>query len=322
MAGGRDDIGVEVDGHVAVVEIRRPPNNFFDVALIGGLADAIESLGRRRLPRRRAGQRGPPLLRRRRLRRRPRQPRRGGPHLYEMAIRLFEQPLPIVAAVQGAAIGGGFGLAMAADFRVAAPEARFAANFARLGFHHGFGLSVTLPLVAGHQAALDLLYTGRRIDGDEALRLGRRRPPRAADELRDAALALAGEIAASAPLAVRSIRETMRGHLAGRGPRPRWPGSGPSRTGWRRRRTGARAWRRWPSGARRCSRGSERSRRSRCGRLGSACRGTPRPRAKRVEAEGWTGHGHRRLAVPVRRPLRRLPRWPARRRRRSSWRRR
>lgn len=214
MTGGTGDVGVEREGTVAVVEIRRPPNNFFDVELIAGIADAVDELatdgcravvlaseGRHFCAgadfgggRERSG---------------------GGPHLYEMAIRLFEQPIPIVAAVQGAAIGGGFGLAMAADFRVAGPDARFAANFARLGFHHGFGLSVTLPLVVGHQAALELLYTGRRIDGDEALRLGVADRLVATGEVRAAATALAGEIAASAPLAVRSIRQTMRGHLAG-----------------------------------------------------------------------------------------------------------
>ena len=215
MTGGTDDVGVERDGHVAVVEIRRPPNNFFDVDLIGGIADAVDDLaagGCRAVVLASEGrhfcagadfgggrERGAG----------------GGPHLYEMAVRLFEQPIPIVAAVQGAAIGGGFGLAMAADFRLAAPEARFAANFARLGFHHGFGLSVTLPLVAGHQTALELLYTGRRIDGEEAVRLGIADRLVPADELRDAAVALATEIATSAPLAVRSIRETMRGHLAG-----------------------------------------------------------------------------------------------------------
>ena len=80
--------------------------------------------------------------------------------------------MPIVAAVQGAAIGGGLGLALAADFRVAAPEARFAANFARLGFHHGFALSVTLPRAVGAQQAAELLYTGARIGGEEALRIG------------------------------------------------------------------------------------------------------------------------------------------------------
>ena len=65
--------------------------------------------------------------------------------------------------MQGAAIGGGLGLACSADFRVASPEARFSANFARLGFHHGFGLSVTLPGIVGNQRALELLYTGRRV---------------------------------------------------------------------------------------------------------------------------------------------------------------
>jgi 2-(1,2-epoxy-1,2-dihydrophenyl)acetyl-CoA isomerase len=209
------DVGVDVDGHVAVIEIRRPPNNFFDVVLIGAIADALDELA--------AGDCRAVVLasqgrhfcagadfgggRRNDV---------SGPHLYEMAIRLFEQPLPIVAAVQGAAIGGGFGLAMAADFRVASPEARFAANFARLGFHHGFGLSVTLPLVTGHQAALDMLYTGRRVDGDEALRLGLADRLVAGDELRPAAVDLAVEIAGSAPLAVRSIRQTMRGDLAGK----------------------------------------------------------------------------------------------------------
>jgi 2-(1,2-epoxy-1,2-dihydrophenyl)acetyl-CoA isomerase len=206
------DVGVEVDGHVAVIEIRRPPNNFFDVVLIGAIADALEELA--------AGDCRVAVL--------ASQGRHfcagadfgghraegRGPHLYEMAIRLFEQPLPIVAAVQGAAIGGGFGLAMAADFRVASPEARFSANFARLGFHHGFGLTVTLPLVAGHQVALDLLYTGRRVGGDEALRLGLADRLVATDEVRPAALDLATEIAGSAPLAVQSIRQTMRGDLA------------------------------------------------------------------------------------------------------------
>src|SRR5713226_9146465 len=92
--------------------------------------------------------------------------------LYREAVRLFAAELPVVAAVQGAAVGGGLGLACSADFRVAAPQARFAANFARLGFHHGFALTATLPAVVGQQHALDLLYTGRRIDGNEAHRLG------------------------------------------------------------------------------------------------------------------------------------------------------
>lgn len=199
------------------MEIRRPPNNFFDTDLIRDLAEALERLaddGECRVVVlcsegkhfcaganfSSADPRGGT--------------QREGEHLYDVAIRLFEQPLPIVAVVQGAAIGGGLGLALAADFRVACSEARFSANFARLGFHHGFGLSVTLPVVVGHQRSLELLYTGRRIDGDEALRIGLcdRLVPLA--DVRSAAMALAEDIAGSAPLAVRSIRKTMRGHIA------------------------------------------------------------------------------------------------------------
>jgi 2-(1,2-epoxy-1,2-dihydrophenyl)acetyl-CoA isomerase len=135
--------------------------------------------------------------------------------LYDNAVRMFAARIPVVAAVQGAAIGGGLGVALSADFRVASPESRFAANFARLGFHHGFGLTVTLPLVVGHQAALDMLYTGRRVKGEEAHAIGLADRLVEAERLRDEAHTLAAEIAGSAPLAVRSIRHTMRGYLAG-----------------------------------------------------------------------------------------------------------
>jgi enoyl-CoA hydratase/carnithine racemase len=136
--------------------------------------------------------------------------------LYAEAVRLFEAETPIVAAVQGAAIGGGLGLALMADFRVACPEARFAANFARLGFHHGFGLTVTLPALVGQQAALNMLLTGRRVKGEEAVALGLCDELVPLAEVRPAATALAHEIAVSAPLAVRSIRQTMRAGLAER----------------------------------------------------------------------------------------------------------
>src|SRR5205814_9260101 len=126
---------------------------------------------------------------------------------YAQAVRLFVAATPVVAAVQGAAIGGGLGLALSADFRVASPSSRFPANFARLGIHHGFGMTVTLPAVVGMQAALDLLYTGRRVKGDQAHALGLCDRLVADGELRDAAHVLAAEIAASAPLAVRSIRQ-------------------------------------------------------------------------------------------------------------------
>lgn len=136
--------------------------------------------------------------------------------LYAATVRLFRTRKPIVAAIQGAAIGGGLGLSLAADFRVAAPEARLSANFARLGFHQGFGLSVTLPALVGQQMAARLLYTGRRVGGAEAVRIGLADELAPLDGLLDAATAFAVEIAGSAPLAVESIRATLRGDLADR----------------------------------------------------------------------------------------------------------
>src|SRR5205807_9803801 len=91
---------------------------------------------------------------------------------YEQAVRLVGARKPVVAAVQGAAVGGGLGVALSADFRVASPESRFSANFARLGIHHGFGLTVTLPLVVGHQRAIELPYTGVRLPGEQAHAIG------------------------------------------------------------------------------------------------------------------------------------------------------
>jgi enoyl-CoA hydratase/carnithine racemase len=131
-------------------------------------------------------------------------------HLYKEAIRLFRTRKPIIAAVQGPAIGGGLGLACMADFRVTCAEGRFSANFTRLGFHPGFGLTATLPRLVGQQMAAMLFYTGRRIGGEEAVRIGLADQLVPLAEVRSAAQALAAEIAQSAPLAVLSTRETMR----------------------------------------------------------------------------------------------------------------
>jgi enoyl-CoA hydratase/carnithine racemase len=110
-------------------------------------------------------------------------------------------------------VGGGLGLALAADFRVATPDTRFRCNFAKLGFHQGFGISVSLPLVVGHQRALELLYTGGEVRGDAALEIGLADRVVAPDELRGTARAFAAEIATAGPLAVPAIKQTMRGGL-------------------------------------------------------------------------------------------------------------
>lgn len=133
---------------------------------------------------------------------------------YAQALRLFHTRKPMVAAVQGAAIGAGVGLALVADFRVASPEARLSVNFTRLGLHPGFGLSYTLPRLIGMQHATRLFYTGERIDGAAALRLGLVDELVPNDDLVARALALATDIALSAPGAVQTTRETLRSGFA------------------------------------------------------------------------------------------------------------
>ncbi len=129
---------------------------------------------------------------------------------YRQAMRLFRTAKPIVAAVHGAAVGAGVGLALAADFRVTSRDARFSVNFNRLGFHPGFGLSVTLLRLIGEQQAALLFYRGRRIDG---ARRGDRPGRRARrDWRRTGAGPRAGAgIAISAPLAVRDPRHARQG---------------------------------------------------------------------------------------------------------------
>ncbi len=141
---------------------------------------------------------------------------RDGGHLYIEAVRIFRNKKPIVAAVQGAAIGGGLGLAMSADFRVTCPEARFAANFTRLGFHPGFGLTVTLPDAIGRTNAELMFYTSRRVTGEQALAMGLASVLVPQEQVREAALSLAREIAECSPLGLLSTRATMRGALADR----------------------------------------------------------------------------------------------------------
>lgn len=212
------DVVTDLQNRVGTVELRRPPNNFFDLALIREIGDAFDAFDRddgcRAIVLAAEGKAfcaGADFANR---------PATGaaaegsGKHLYKEAVRLFRAKKPIIAAVHGAAVGGGLGLACMADFRVTCQEARFSANFARLGFHPGFGLTATLPRLVGAQKAALLFYTGRRVPGDEAVAIGLADLLVPQAEVRGAALALAREIAASSPLAVVSMRETLRRGLA------------------------------------------------------------------------------------------------------------
>jgi len=220
------DIGIEKTGHVALVEIRRPPNNFFDIPLIKDIASAFESFDQdidiRAIVLAAQGKAfcaganfgdGATLDKEGR---RPGEPMPGVQSLYIEGNRLFRTKKPIIAAVHGAAVGGGLGLAMVADFRVTCPEARFSANFTRLGFHPGFGLTVTLPEVIGKTKAALMFYTSRRVPGDEAYAWGLADVLVPQAEVRAAALKLAAEIAENSPLGLVATRNSMRGDLADR----------------------------------------------------------------------------------------------------------
>lgn len=204
------------EGHVAILEFSRPPLNFFDIELIQALVEVLRHLdqdpacrvvvlqaggstfcagadfaGGNNLP-------DADLPRR----------------LYAEAIQMFRTRKPLIVVVEGAAVGGGLGLALVGDFRVTSEKARFSANFNRLGIHQGFGISVTLPRLVGEQMAALLIATGRRIDGREAVRIGLADVLAEVGQERQAAFELAREIAESAPLAVMSSRGTLRRGLA------------------------------------------------------------------------------------------------------------
>lgn len=212
-----NDIAINIAGNLAHIEIQRPPNNFFDYLLIEQIADAYEELdevsecrviilssqGKNFCAGANFGQDEDMLD-------------KSVPYakLYAQAVRLFKTRKPVIAVIQGAAIGGGLGLALSADFRIACAEARFSANFAKLGFHPGFGSSVTLPRVIGTQKAMDMLYTARRVGGQEAFEIGLADKLTTKENLIKVAEEFGSEIASSAPMAVESIRSTIKGNLA------------------------------------------------------------------------------------------------------------
>ena len=232
------DVSVRMDGNVALIEIHRPPHNYFDAQLIQDLAEAFEAMDsdhncrtivlasegksfcaganfNAAFARSGGKEQTPPQST---------QDATAGEtndevasttsRLYQNAVRLFACSKPVVAGIQGAAIGGGFGLALVADFRVVSPDARFGANFVKLGIHPGFGLTYTLPRIIGVQRASLMFYTGRRITGEEAVAWGLGDVLAAPDRLREEAMKLATEIAECAPLAVQSTRATLRRGLA------------------------------------------------------------------------------------------------------------
>lgn len=214
------DVHLTHDAHIAHVTIRKPPHNMMSVDVARDLADALEAvdaeLDIRAIVLAAEGKSfcaGADLSRRADEIGIAPTGRPAGNPLYEQAVRLHSTKTPIVAAIQGPAIGAGLGLALIADFRVASTEARFAANFTKLGFHPGFGLTHTLPRLIGKQNAALMFLTARRVKAEDALAMGLVDQVVAADQMLSGAQALAAEIAENAPLALRSTRATLRAGL-------------------------------------------------------------------------------------------------------------
>jgi len=136
--------------------------------------------------------------------------------LYAQATRLYSNRKPIIAVIQGAAIGAGLGLALVADFRIASEQARLAANFVKLGFHAGFGISVRLPEIIGEQKSARMLLTGERVSGSTAFHWGLVDEIASAEDLSQAAHRFASTLAENAPLAIEETVITVRGNRAGR----------------------------------------------------------------------------------------------------------
>jgi enoyl-CoA hydratase/carnithine racemase len=209
-------VTVTLDGDVGIVTLRQPPHNLLTEPVLRQLADALHGLsGQARSivlasegrsfcagANFRSGDAPDPTA--------------GGGFeaqtraFYIQAARIYESPLPVVAAVQGAAIGAGFGLALACDIRVLGAAGWFQANFVKLGIHPGFALSTVLPSVIGPARAAELFLTGRRLPADEALAIGLASRVVPAGDETAAATEIAREIAAAAPLAVAATRATLR----------------------------------------------------------------------------------------------------------------
>lgn len=218
-AAPHEDVTVDLEADVAVVRLRRPPHNLLDEPTLRELADAIEGLdGEARAAvlcsegrsfcagaNFRTGESPDPTD--------ARSFERRTSAFYAQAARIFASPVPVVAAVQGAAIGAGAGLALACDLRVFGERGWLQANFVRLGIHPGFAMTLTLPRLVGPGRAAEIFLTGRRVEADEALRIGIAESVVSEGNELARALETARVIASGAPLAVAATRATLRANL-------------------------------------------------------------------------------------------------------------
>ena len=138
----------------------------------------------------------------------------GQQHWAGAFVNFHELPQPVIAAVNGAAAGGGLGLALAADIRLASPAARFNAAFVRIGLSAGdVGVSWSLPRVVGLGRAAEIMLTGRFVDAEEAAAIGLVNRVVPEDALLDESFAIAEQIAANTPFGVTLTKRVLNANV-------------------------------------------------------------------------------------------------------------
>ncbi len=129
--------------------------------------------------------------------------------MYSPFLSVLDIEVPTIAALNGHAIGGGLGLAIVCDIRVANRTSKYGANFVRLGLHPGMATTYILPRLVGLPKAAELILTGRIITGEEAAELGLANHAVDADQVLEKSWEIAREIATAAPIAVRLAKRSL-----------------------------------------------------------------------------------------------------------------
>ncbi|MEE2663285.1 MAG: enoyl-CoA hydratase-related protein [Myxococcota bacterium] len=143
---------------------------------------------------------------------RPLQPNERSFAMYQPFLSVLELEVPVIGALGGHAIGGGLGLALVCDMRVANEDAKYGANFTKLGLHPGMATTYLLPRIVGVPRAAELLLTGRLIDGREAEHIGLANYALPAAEVDVRARELAEACAQAAPIANRWTKRSLYRH--------------------------------------------------------------------------------------------------------------